>query len=69
MRSRELSDSELIIHKRRGATPEITPHTQAVLDALEGLTGKVWPPDAGAWQKEVLAAQERKSAFKSQAAP
>jgi hypothetical protein len=68
VRTRELTDLERIVRKGRGPAPEISPHTQAVLDALEGLTGKVWPPDAGAWQKEVLAAPERKSAAKSKAA-
>lgn len=35
------------------AAPDVTPHQAAILEALEGLTGKVKPPRADAWQAEV----------------
>jgi hypothetical protein len=60
LRTREFGENETF-----EALPEVTPHRQAVLEALEGLTGRSGPPRADAWQEEVRAAPARKTAPKA----
>ena len=58
VRTREATSKDR--NDRDSAATTRSPHRLAVLEALRGLTGKIGPPHAEAWQAEVAAATQRK---------